>query len=156
MRELAHMMREVAAEITGRKEYLEHPIEEVSGESFYGPGYEDCDRRVPDVRKAEGRRLLERVARGSQIVALTRTGDAWSSEALSKLLQDLAVQGGPDQAFLIGGALGLPDSLLRSADRRLQLSSFTLPHDVARLLLAEQLYRAGAIARGEPYHKGTV
>ena len=55
MRELAHLMREVAAEITDRKEYLEHPIEEVSGESFYGPGYEDCDRRVPDVRKAEGR-----------------------------------------------------------------------------------------------------
>jgi UDP-apiose/xylose synthase len=53
MRELALMMREVAAEITGRKEFLEHPIEDVTSEEFYGKGYEDCDRRVPDIRKAE-------------------------------------------------------------------------------------------------------
>lgn len=112
--------------------------------------------RGVDVREAEGKRLLERVSRGSKIVALTRSGEAWSSEELSRFLQELAVQGGPDQAFLIGGALGLPEALLRRADRRLRLSSFTLPHDLARLMFAEQLYRAGAIARGEPYHKGAV
>ncbi|MDJ0786063.1 MAG: NAD-dependent epimerase/dehydratase family protein [Myxococcota bacterium] len=55
MRELALLMRETAAEITGRDEFLEHPIEEISGEKFYGEGYEDCDRRVPDVKKAESR-----------------------------------------------------------------------------------------------------
>jgi UDP-apiose/xylose synthase len=55
MRELALLMREVAAEITGRREFLEHPIEEISSEKFYGLGYEDCDRRVPSVHKAESR-----------------------------------------------------------------------------------------------------
>ena len=55
MKELAHMMREVAAEITGRQEFREHPIEDISAEKFYGTGYEDCDRRVPDIRKAEAR-----------------------------------------------------------------------------------------------------
>ena len=56
VRELAHLMRDVYAEITGDESYKSHPIEEVSGEKFYGPGYEDCDRRVPDVSRAE--RLL--------------------------------------------------------------------------------------------------
>jgi UDP-apiose/xylose synthase len=55
MRELAHLMREVYAEITGDPAYKNHPIEEISGEKFYGPGYEDCDRRVPDVSNAERR-----------------------------------------------------------------------------------------------------
>jgi UDP-apiose/xylose synthase len=56
MRELALEMRDVYAEITGNPDYRNHPIEEISGEKFYGPGYEDCDRRVPDVSRAE--RLL--------------------------------------------------------------------------------------------------
>jgi UDP-apiose/xylose synthase len=55
MKELALMMRELAAEITGKDAFLEHPIEEITGEKFYGDGYEDCDRRVPDVSKAEAR-----------------------------------------------------------------------------------------------------
>ncbi len=55
MKELAHMMRELAAEITGRESFLTHPVEEIPGKKFYGEGYEDCDRRVPDIRKAEAR-----------------------------------------------------------------------------------------------------
>ncbi len=55
MKELAHLMREIAAEITGRPEYKDHPIEEVSSGKFYGEGYEDCDRRVPDISKAQSR-----------------------------------------------------------------------------------------------------
>ena len=107
------------------------------------------------VREAEGKRLLERVTPGAQIVALTREGgDAWSSVRLARFLEELAVRGGPDLTFLIGGALGLPESVLRIADRRMRLSTFTLPHDLARLVLAEQLYRAGTLIRGEPYHKG--
>lgn len=109
------------------------------------------------VREAEGERLLERVPPGFRIIALTREGgDAWSSARLARFLEEQVVQSGPDLAFVIGGALGLPDSLLRLADRRMRLSAFTLPHDLARLLLAEQLYRAGTIVRGEPYHKGAA
>jgi 23S rRNA (pseudouridine1915-N3)-methyltransferase len=58
-----------------------------------------------------------------------------------------------DVSFLIGGAFGLADELRSTADERLAVAPWTLPHDLARLVLAEQLYRAGTILRGEPYHK---
>ena len=106
------------------------------------------------VREAEATRLLQRVPKDAQLVALTRTGDAWSSERLSRHIQRSALHAEPGMAFVIGGALGLSHTVLKEAHRRMRLSTFTLPHDLARLLLLEQLYRAGTIARGEPYHKG--
>ncbi|MBX6365274.1 MAG: 23S rRNA (pseudouridine(1915)-N(3))-methyltransferase RlmH [Gemmatimonadetes bacterium] len=108
---------------------------------------------VAEVRAAESRRLLERVPPGYEIVALTREGEAWSSGALAKHLQEVALRGGAGVAFLIGGAYGLDEAARRRARHCLSLSSFTLPHELARLVLAEQLYRAGTIVRGEPYHK---
>jgi 23S rRNA (pseudouridine1915-N3)-methyltransferase len=104
------------------------------------------------VRDAESARLLARVPDGVEILALTRTGDAWSSQRFAKHLESVALKG-EGAAFLLGGALGLGDDVLRIADRRMRLSTMTLPHDMARLVLAEQLYRAGTILRGEPYHK---
>jgi 23S rRNA (pseudouridine1915-N3)-methyltransferase len=106
------------------------------------------------VRGAESERALHRVPAGTEIVALTRTGDAWSSPRLARHLAESATRGRPGFTFLIGGAHGLSDEAIRRADRRMRLSTFTLPHDVARLVFAEQLYRAGTIIRGEPYHKG--
>jgi 23S rRNA (pseudouridine1915-N3)-methyltransferase len=106
-----------------------------------------------EVRSAESERLLQRVATGTEVVALTRTGERWDSARLSKHLQELAVNSQPGIAFLIGGALGLSRAALERAKRQLSLSEFTLPHELARLMLAEQLYRAGTIARREPYHK---
>lgn len=105
------------------------------------------------VRAAESERLAERVPDGAELVALTRTGEAWSSSRLAQYLQELAVRGRAGAAFAIGGAYGLSDDLIGRAAQRLSLSKLTLPHDLARLLLAEQLYRAGTIVRGEPYHK---
>ncbi len=107
------------------------------------------------VRAAESARLLERVPEGAELVALTRTGESWSSSALARYLERLALHGRAGAAFVIGGAYGLAEELLRPARHRLSLSTFTLPHDLARLCLAEQLYRAGTILRGEPYHKAT-
>lgn len=109
-------------------------------------------RSAEAVADAEAARLLERVPASSEIIALTRTGDAMSSERLSRLFQRYAVED-RDVTFVIGGAFGLGHEVLRRAALRLRLSTFTLPHDMARLVLAEQLYRAGTIARGEPYHK---
>jgi 23S rRNA (pseudouridine1915-N3)-methyltransferase len=106
------------------------------------------------VREAEAGRLLRRLPNGAELVALTRTGDAWSSERLSRHIQRSAVQASPGVVFVMGGALGLSDTVLKEAHKRMRLSTFTLPHDLARLVLLEQLYRAGTIARGEPYHKG--
>lgn len=107
-----------------------------------------------DVRAAESERLLKRVPAGFERIVLTRTGDAWSSARLARYLNELARMSRPGAAFLIGGAFGLDDDVLREADKRMRLSAFTLPHDFARLVLAEQLYRAGTLVRGEPYHKG--
>ena len=72
------------------------------------------------------------------------------------VLKSAGLAGGPGITFLIGGAFGLDPELVRGADHRVSLSTLTLPHAFARLLLAEQLYRAGTILRNEPYHKGTA
>jgi 23S rRNA (pseudouridine1915-N3)-methyltransferase len=106
------------------------------------------------VQAAEEGRLLPRVPTGTQLVALTRGGEPMDSIALATYLQGLALHGSPGATFVIGGAFGLGAGVLERARRRLTLSALTLPHELARLILAEQLYRAGTILRGEPYHKG--
>lgn len=106
------------------------------------------------VLAAEGERILARIPDGTEVVALTRDGAAWSSRRLADYLGERAVHGLGDVAFVIGGAWGLHRSVRQRATRRLSLSSMTLPHEMARLVLAEQLYRAGTILRREPYHKG--
>lgn len=111
-------------------------------------------RPVAEVKELEAERLRAALPDGSDIVALTRSGEAWSSQELASRLGERAVRAAGDMAFLVGGAFGLDDELVGTARHRLSLSAMTLPHDLARLTLAEQLYRAGTIIRGEPYHKG--
>ena len=72
---------------------------------------------------------------------------------MASYFEDLAMSGRNGAAFVIGGALGLSQDLIRKANRQLSLSTMTLTHEMARLLLTEQIYRAGTIVRGEPYHK---
>ena len=105
-----------------------------------------------DARSKEGSRLLERVPDGALLIACDERGERFTSAAFSALLvaeRDRA----RDVALVIGGAFGLPDTVRSAAARTMQLAPWTLPHELARLVLAEQLYRAGTIARGEPYHK---
>lgn len=112
------------------------------------------NRPVEDVMAAEARRLRAAVPEGSEVLALTRKGKGFTSETLAGYLNRRAVRGATGVTFVIGGAFGLDPAFLSDADRRITLSTMTLPHDLARLLLTEQLYRAGTIVRGEPYHKG--
>lgn len=107
-----------------------------------------------ETRREEADALLRRVPAELETFALTRRGKGLSSRGLARYLDELATYGLPGAAFLVGGAHGLAPSLLEEADHRLSLSPLTLPHEMARLVLAEQLYRAGTILRGEPYHKG--
>lgn len=107
----------------------------------------------PEVRRREGERLLERVPADLEWFALTRRGKTLTSRRLARYLQEMATYGKEGAAFLVGGAYGLSDTVLGRARYRLSLSPMTLPHAMARLVLTEQLYRAGTIARGEPYHK---
>lgn len=129
------------------RRYFAFEAVEVREEPFRGGG--DADR----VRAEEGARLLARVPTGSEMIALHPTGQAWTSEQLARYLAELALRGSPGASFLIGGAFGLSDEVLAAARHPLSLSTFTFPHEMARLVLTEQIYRAGTIARGEPYHK---
>ena len=106
------------------------------------------------IEVASETRLLARLPERAQIVALTRTGLGMSSADLAGYLQDHALHSTPEVCFVIGGASGLSASILDRAQKRWSLSDATLPHELARLVLAEQLYRAGTIIRNEPYHKG--
>ncbi|MBV9108540.1 MAG: 23S rRNA (pseudouridine(1915)-N(3))-methyltransferase RlmH [Gemmatimonadetes bacterium] len=133
---------------TRAKRYFTFESAEVKEEAFRRAG--DAAR----VRDEEGKRLLARVHAGAEIVALHETGRQWSSQKLADWLNELGVRGSPGAAFVIGGAYGLSDEVLSRARHQLSLSAMTLPHEIARLVLAEQLYRAGTILRGEPYHKG--
>lgn len=106
------------------------------------------------VMEAEAERIQARLPEGGSVFALTREGKGMGSRTLARALEEHALRASPGVAFVIGGAYGLAPAVLSRADRRLSLSAMTLPHEMARLVLAEQLYRAGTILRGEPYHKG--
>ena len=107
---------------------------------------------MAEAMSREGERLLERVPAGAVLIACDERGDRLTSGEFADLVQS-ARERAQDLAFAIGGAFGLPDAVRTRATRRIQLAPFTLPHELARLVLAEQLYRAGTIVRGEPYHK---
>jgi 23S rRNA (pseudouridine1915-N3)-methyltransferase len=106
------------------------------------------------VRERESRRIVARLDPAHRLVVLTRVGRPMGSRDLARYLSDAALQSTPGVTFVIGGAYGLAPELLERASRKLSLSHMTLPHDLARVVLLEQLYRAGTIRRGEPYHKG--
>lgn len=99
-------------------------------------------------------RVLEAVPEGSRLVALTRTGEAWTSGQLAEWTGRWEMDG-RDVAFAIGGADTLPDDVLRKAERLWSLSRLTFPHELARVVVYEQLYRAYTIRRGEKYHRGS-
>jgi 23S rRNA (pseudouridine1915-N3)-methyltransferase len=99
-------------------------------------------------------RVLAAIPADARLVALTRRGEPWSSVALADWTARWE-RDARDVAFAVGGAEGLPDPVLQRAERRFSLSHLTLPHEIARLLLYEQLYRAYTIRRGEPYHRGS-
>jgi 23S rRNA (pseudouridine1915-N3)-methyltransferase len=104
------------------------------------------------VKEREAARLSEKVPERAQTVACELGGKSLSSDQFAELLQSAREQD-RDLAFLIGGAFGLSPSVAKKSTMRLSLAPWTLPHEIARLVLVEQIYRAGTIVRGEPYHK---
>lgn len=142
---LAEAVREYESRIS---HYFKFESAEVRQQRI-GPGA-DTDAII----EKESRALLDKVGPGLELIAVDERGTTWSSEELAAYLGELALGAAAGVAFLVGGPLGLSDELRSRAVRVLSLSSFTLPHEMARLLLAEQIYRAGTILRGEPYHKG--
>lgn len=104
-------------------------------------------------RSEEADRLRQRLPAGAIMVALARGGSAWSSAELARRLADWQPQGRP-VVFVIGGSFGLDAGFTAAAAHRWSLGAITLPHELARVVVLEQLYRGFTILRGEPYHKG--
>ena len=110
--------------------------------------------RVEEREAKDEARLLEAVPEGSRLVVLAERGEEWTSEQLADWTARWEMDG-RDVAFAIGGAEGVPEPVLERAERVWSLSRLTFPHELARVLVYEQLYRAYTIRRGEPYHRGS-
>jgi 23S rRNA (pseudouridine1915-N3)-methyltransferase len=106
-----------------------------------------------EIERDEGRRMLEKVPDRAVVVALARDGTPWSSTDLASRLERWNLVHRP-LVFLIGGSTGLGRDVLERAEQRWSLGPLTLPHELARVVVYEQLYRGFTILRGEPYHKG--
>ena len=108
-----------------------------------------------DTRKIiqqEGEQLLARVPQGAYTVALDEKGKLFSSEELADFLNRHMLDGTPEVSFIIGGPYGLNSEIKEKADLKMSLTPMTLTHQMARLILLEQIYRGMTILRNEPYH----
>lgn len=111
------------------------------------------DTKMEHVKQKEGERILAKLHPDTYVIALAIEGSMKSSEELADTMDRLATYGKSKVAFVIGGSLGLSDAVLKCADEKLSFSKMTFPHQLMRLILLEQVYRAFRINRGEPYHK---
>ncbi|CRK82476.1 23S rRNA (pseudouridine(1915)-N(3))-methyltransferase RlmH [Neobacillus massiliamazoniensis] len=148
-----------------KEKYLKQGIDEyVKRLSAYAKieVIEVADEKAPEelsememiqVKQKEGERILAKVAQDTYVIALAINGKLRSSEELADSLDKLATYGKSKIAFIIGGSLGLSEEVLSRANEHLSFSRMTFPHQLMRLILVEQIYRAFRINRGEPYHK---
>ncbi|MFO6496603.1 MULTISPECIES: 23S rRNA (pseudouridine(1915)-N(3))-methyltransferase RlmH [Bacillus] len=111
------------------------------------------DQDMKIIKEKEGERLLSKISPDAHVIALAIEGKMKSSEELADNMDRLATYGKSKVTFVIGGSLGLSDAVLKRADEELSFSRMTFPHQLMRLILLEQVYRAFRINRGEPYHK---
>ena len=105
------------------------------------------------VRAKEAERIQRHIKNDTYIIALAIEGQMLSSEQLAEKLDKLAVSGKSHITMIIGGSLGLDPSITKQADMLLSFSKMTFPHQLMRMILVEQIYRAFRINKGEPYHK---
>jgi len=111
----------------------------------------DADMEI--VKKKEAERILAKVGADTYVIALAIEGKMKTSEELAADLESLMTYGRSKVAFVIGGSLGLHDSVIKRADELLSFSKMTFPHQMMKLILLEQVYRAFRIMKNEPYHK---
>lgn len=111
------------------------------------------DKEMLIIKEKEGKKILSKIKDNSYVIALAIDGKNLSSEELAQTINKLGVRGVSNITFIIGGSLGLSDEVLSRADYKLSFSKMTFPHQLMRLILLEQVYRAYRINNGEPYHK---
>ena len=111
------------------------------------------DKEMLIIKEKEGNKILSKIKDGAYVIALAIDGKNLSSEELAETIENLGVRGTSHIVFVIGGSLGLSDDVLKRANYKLSFSKMTFPHQLMRLILLEQVYRAYRINNGEPYHK---
>jgi 23S rRNA (pseudouridine1915-N3)-methyltransferase len=121
-----------------------------------------ADEKTPDnasekeelqIKEKEGQLILKSIKENMYVIALDLKGNMISSEDFSNLIGDLGVKGESQLCFVIGGSLGLSKDVIQRANYKLCFSKMTFPHQLFRVMLLEQIYRAYRIMKGEPYHK---
>lgn len=123
---------------------------------------EVADEKTPDraseaeengIKRKEGERLLGKIQDSMYVIALDLGGREYDSVSFAEHMGDCMLQGKSHIAFVIGGSLGLHKTVLERANERISFSHFTFPHQLMRVILLEQIYRANRILNHEPYHK---
>ena len=123
---------------------------------------EVADEKTPDnasasqelqIKAKEGDRILSSIKDDMHVIALAIEGKQLSSTELADKIDKLGISGRSSIAFVIGGSLGLDERVIKRADFKLSFSPMTFPHQLMRVILLEQIYRAYRIIAGEPYHK---
>ena len=123
---------------------------------------EVADEKTPDkasevveeqIKQKEADRILKNIKDDTYCIALAIEGKKMDSVTMARHVEQLGLMGKSNLAFVIGGSLGLHKSVLQRADEKLSFSDMTFPHQLMRVILAEQIYRAYRIISGEPYHK---
>ncbi|MDD6144251.1 MAG: 23S rRNA (pseudouridine(1915)-N(3))-methyltransferase RlmH [bacterium] len=111
------------------------------------------DKLNEAVMKREGEKILQKIGPQDHVIAMCIDGRQYESTELARKMSDLFTQGKSHVTFLIGGSLGLHPDVLKRANERMSMSKMTFPHQLARVMLLEQLFRAAKINAGERYHK---
>ena len=109
--------------------------------------------QIDEVIEAEGKRILQKIGASDYVAAMCIEGKLMSSEELSKTLDSVSLSGKSTVSFIIGGSYGLSDEVKKRSDLRLSMSRMTFPHQMARMILSEQIYRAFEISTNGKYHK---
>ena len=144
---MQELLKEYQKRLSG---YCTLSIEEVSDEATLQSNSEAMNEQI---KKKEGERILSRIKEKEYVILLELKGKMLSSVALSEKMEQLFNEGHPDLTFVIGGSLGVSEEVKARADFLWQLSELTFPHQLVRLILLEQIYRAYKIMKHEPYHK---
>lgn len=144
-------MREALGEYSKRlSRYIKLEITEVVDEKTPDSASEKEENQIRD---KEAERLLKQIRQEDYVIALAIDGKMYDSVAFSKKLDRFGVLGRGSVVFVIGGSLGLGEQVLERADESISFSKMTFPHQLMRVILMEQIYRAFRIIHGEPYHK---
>lgn len=111
------------------------------------------EKEIGMVKSIEGKKIISKLKPDSTIITLAIDGKKMSSEKFAKTIENLSIAGKSHITFVIGGSLGLSEEVISLADIKLSFSDMTFPHQLMRLILVEQIYRAFRINANEPYHK---